>query len=465
MGDKLYDLWLQIVDFFQEVVWWIQDNLRTFLLVVGVLVGTIVFYFGYQNINSGEYEKLSYFSEEHLNYLDNTSDMVDKMFLNLDENSDYQIFGASNKSYQSVDDTIALEYNFYLRKPFTDENTIENTLTEFQEMVMLQTRANGLRLRMLTVNLFYRKDTFDQNLDPDGVYKYMLDYNKLDIKSLEQENKYQNMSVEDIARQETLDTNKVRYSNYRVYFQYEPLNIDVDSIAMTDEEFTTYLKIDKYVALMGGFAAGVKLYLNYELGANVDENSYINIVQQFEDFRKRLDEVGERVDYYSEGNNIWILFEDLVRNNPQILVFVRAGEVIQDPVEARALLMKEYADEFRQSLIDFADYQGSMYTEFNRVYEPASNNFINNLNNSQKIAKGLVKPNGVPMDNIDYDEYFRGNIDINGVEQDQTDEDTFDDTLENLEPSTNSTQGSDDTIQNSEEDLDEEFEDETLDSE
>lgn len=414
MIDRIIDYFYILKDKFEELIWWIQDNVKTFLIILGVSIFSIVVIAGVLNSGKDETDKMDYFSEEHLAYLEKNSEMVNKMFLNLDEDSDYMIFGASPTSVLNVDKTASLTYNFYVRKPFTDADTIEKTLQTFLEMVRMQTKAEGYQLRMLKVNLYFRKAIYEEGIDPSGTFKYMLDYNKLDVEKLQKETKYVNSSVEGIAEGETESAKKIKPKDYREYFDYEPLTTDKNTVGLTDEEFEVFLKLDKYVALAGGFDAGVKLYLNWELGANINEKSYINIVTQFKEFRDRLSAVGEPTEYFSEGNNLVVLQDKLLVTNPQILLYNKTGLVVTDPTEARKKLLEDYADEYEVTLVQFAEKQGTMYNEYNKVYEPANNNFINNMTNTQKIANKLVDKKGLPLPNIDYDAYFKGEIDEKG---------------------------------------------------
>ncbi|MEQ2561570.1 hypothetical protein, partial [Sutterella wadsworthensis] len=168
------------------------------------------------------------------------------------------------------------------------------------------------------------------------------------------------------------------------YFDYESLTTDKNTVGLTDEEFEVFLKLDKYVALAGGFDAGIKLYLNWELGANIDEKSYINIVTQFKEFRDRLSAVGEPTEYFSDGNNLVVLQDKMLVTNPQILLYNKTGMVVTDPTEARKQLLEDYADQYEFTLVQFAEKQGTMYNEYNKVYQPTNNNFINNMTNTQK---------------------------------------------------------------------------------
>lgn len=427
MWDNIIDFFYNLKDKFEEFIWWVQDNVKTFLIILGITIFSIVVFAGVLNSGKDETDKMDYFSEEHLTYLKKNSEMVDKMFLNLDEDSDYMIFGASPSSGVNVDDTVSLTYNFYVRKPFTDADTIEKTLQTFLEMVRMQAKAEGYQLRMLKVNLYFRKEIYEEGIDPSGTFKYMLDYNKIDVEKLQKETKYVNSSVEGIAEGETESAKKVKSKDYREYFDYESLTTDKNTVGLTDEEFEVFIKLDKYVALAGGFDAGVKLYLNWELGANIDEKSYINIVTQFKEFRDRLSSVGEPTEYYSDGNNLVVLQDKMLVTNPQILLYNKTGMVVTDPTEARKQLLEDYADEYEFTLVQFAERQGTMYNEYNKVYEPANNNFINNMTNTQKIANKLVDKDGLPLGNIDYDAYFKGEIDEKGKPIESSDENKVED--------------------------------------
>lgn len=414
MKDKIIDMFYNIKDRLQEFGWWVQDNIKMFSIIVVIILTVILGTFGLINSKKGDTDKIDAFSQEHLSYLEKESDMVDKMFLNLDEDSDYMIFGASPSSIIDVDKSVSLTYNFYVRKPFTDAETIETTLNEFLEMLKLQTRAEGYNLKFLKINLYFRKDIFDENVTPSGTYRYMLDYNFLDIKTLEKETKYANSSVEAIAENETQIAKKIKKDKYKVFFDYTALKTDKSVIGLTDEEFETYMKLDKYTTLAGGFDAGIKLYLYWELGANIQENSYINIVEQFKEFRTRLEAVGEPTQYYSDGYNLVVLQDKLVIENPQLLLFKESGTIEKDPTKARKQLLEDYASEYEFRLVQFTEQQGAYYNEFGKVYEPSSSTFLNNLTNTQKIANGLVDKNGLPLKNINYDEYFKGNISESG---------------------------------------------------
>lgn len=430
MRERLEDIFYSIKDKLEEFWWWIQDNVKLFIILVTVSAVCILFFFGYRNATTTETDKVDYFSKEHLTYLDKNSDMINKMFLNLDEDSDYQILGASNSSFIDSSNNASLIYNLYVRKPFTDADTIENTLNTFLDMVKLQTKAEGYDLKLVKFNLYFRKGTYKEGLDPDGSFKYMLDYKKLDIEKLQKENKYASSSVEAIAENETSLATKVRPKNYTTYFEFEALTTDSNLVALTDEEFEAYLKFDKYVALAGGFNAGVKLYLQWELGANVQQNPYLNISDQFKEFKERLGSTGEKTEYFSDNDNLIILESNLLVSNPQLLLFAKDGVAVKDPTEARKMLLEGYADDFQSSLVGFTEKQGTMYTEYNKVYEPASNDFISNMTNSQKIANGYKDSKGLPLNNIDYDSYFKGEIDMKGNVLEQDDEDDSNDDSE-----------------------------------
>lgn len=414
MKDKILDFYYLSKDKILEGVWWIQDNVKLFLSIAGFFLVVILAIAGVYSSTREDTDKIDLFTEEHLAYLEDSSKMINKMFLNLDEDTDYMLFGADPSSLIAVDNTVSLKYNLYVRKPFTDADTIESSLEDFLEMVKVQAKSKGYKLRSLQVNLYFRKELFDENITPSGTFKYMLDYNVLDLETLQKDNKYINSSVEGIAEGETALAKKVNTKNYKTYFDYEPLVTDKNAKPLTDEEFAFYIKLDKYVALAGGFDAGVKLYLNWELGANIQENSYINIVTQFKTFQDRLDAVGEPVYYFSEGTNLVVLQDKLLINNPQLLLFNLNNTVVSDPTEARKQLLEDYADEYEFTLVQFAETQGQMYIDYSKVYEPASNNFMNNMTNSQKIAKGFVDKKGNPLPNIDYDSYFKGEIDEKG---------------------------------------------------
>lgn len=416
MKDKLEDLFYDLKDKVEEIIWWIQDNLKMTLIAIVVLISGVVVTMGLLNVGKTDIDKIDFKSKEHLEYLTSNSEMLNKLFLNLDEDSDYMMFGGASNSVLASDNTVSLTYNLYVRKPFTDTDIIETTMMEFLDMIKLQTKSEGKTLRMLNVNLYFRKALYTENVSPSGTFRYMLDYNKLDTKKLQTEMKYANSSVEDMARGETETAKKVKHSEYKPYFNYTGLERDKGTIGLTDEEFEAYLKMDKYTTLAGGFEAGVKLYLQWELGANTRENSYLNISQQFKDFRNRMAELGEPIEYFSDGYNQIVLEERMLRDNPQLLLFVKSDVIENDPTTARKKLLEDYGDEYEVALTRFAEIQGNKYTEFDKVYEPASTKYLNNMTNSQKIANGFVDANGLPLPNSSYDDFFEGNTDEKGKE-------------------------------------------------
>ncbi|MEQ2561524.1 hypothetical protein, partial [Sutterella wadsworthensis] len=81
MFDKIIDYFYNIKDKFEEIIWWIQDNVKTFLIILGVSIFSIVVLAGVLNSGKDETDKMDYFSEEHLTYLKKNSEMVNKMFL------------------------------------------------------------------------------------------------------------------------------------------------------------------------------------------------------------------------------------------------------------------------------------------------------------------------------------------------------------------------------------------------
>lgn len=416
MKDKIIDMFYVLKDKLEEVWWWIQDNVKTTVIGGIFLIGSVVIVMGLLNSNKTDSDKVDYMTQEHLDYLTKNSENMDKMFLNLDEDSDYMMFGAAPNSIVGTDNTLSLNYNLYVRKPFTDSSTIEKTLQEFLDLLKLQTKSEGKTLRMLNVNLYFREALYRENLDPSGTFKYMLDYNKLDIEKLQVDSKYINGSVDDIAQGETNLAKKVKYENYKEYFTYEELKTDKNVVGLTDEEFESYIKLDKYAALGGGYNAGVNLYLRWELGANTSKTSYLNISEQFKSFRQRLIAIGEPSEYFQNSNNLVVLKDKLLVENPQLLYFVDTGIVEKDPTLARKELLDSNSNEYSGSLTRFAEKQGVKFNEYDKIYEPATINFISNMTNSQKIKNGFVDKKGLPLKNIDYDAYFEGKITDKGEE-------------------------------------------------
>ena len=307
-------------------------------------------------------------------------------------NKNFSILGKNIT--KQADGTIVITYDLFMKKPFTNANTINSQLSQFCDTVKDKYNASSIKpkVRGIGIRLYDRKLVYDMGLTPRGTAMYAMDpdyasqiatkQNKKQAKNQGKDNnvaqidpatgKQQgvitsntSLSPVQIAWKETLDTkNKVNYDKWTLTTygiqSYSKSNI---SKPLSNKEFAFWLKLKEYEALLGSdnIDSAVQLYLNYDLDGLTDENDFIEIAKSFEKFNDRENNLGDSTNYFP---NTVLLRQYAAIYRPQLLYYILSnGTMVKDYRKAQEKLVNMspdmYAQPIKQHMQEVANHSDS----------------------------------------------------------------------------------------------------------
>ncbi len=381
MIDKIQDIYFAIKDKLEEIWWFIQDNVKLTLGIIGVMgfIGLVILMLNIDNQNQlGAAGVLEENSVEQLAFLESNSLELKEVF------SELQVMNSSGDNYP------ILEVSLYLKQPFMESSEIETYLDTYVELLKLKYNDSeeNTKIKAINISIFDRQIVFERNLEPNGNYMYMLSPENV-VASEETDDPYEtaNQGMTELAWNQTIESKgEPDYSKYASSFSYMELIENAAVEPLSDEEFEWYLKFEQYVTLGGGVDGGAQLYLQWDLGANLSDNSFIAVIDSFDMFIARLDAVEAKKEFYMEDPDA--LRRQLVITNPQFLLFADHDELIEEPFEARARLIEIDPDLYTSTVEDWIEEQAGNYDDSD---DPASLDNPENKTNTQLIEDGELE--------------------------------------------------------------------------
>lgn len=327
---------------FEEIKWWFEDNWKVvvgFLSILAV-IGLTLYIFYIEADRSGQLPD-SY--EEQIETLQAGSDDIKDTFSLLDE------IETSSYEEQSV-----YEITLYNKKPFLDRGDLEMVLNKYIDSLEIVESTYDRELRAVKFVLYDRKIKYDLGARPDGVYYYAIPYQSIPESEKEDENsRYYSMSPQEVAYDYTslYAPEKLEKDKYTLFGNYRQLRRVPGIEPLSDQEYNWYVKLDAYTTL--GADSG-SLYLEWELGAPKSSTVARLFRQDVRDFRKRLTAIGEEASIFERDS---ITEADLKRylviENPSFLWYVESGQVEENAIQARALLVENNPGEYQQVVDDW----------------------------------------------------------------------------------------------------------------
>lgn len=373
--DKIQDIYYAIKDKLEEIWWFIQDNIKLTLGILGVVgfMGLVFLMLSIDNQNSlGTADSFEENSVEQLDYMETQSETLKEVF------SELQVMN------NSVDNYPVLEIALYLKQPFMESSELETYLDTYVELLKLKYNdtEEDIKIRAINIEIYDRQIVFEKDLASNGTYKYMLSTEN--VTTAEDTYETANLGMTELAWGQTIEsTDEPNYTKYAATFVYNELTEDSSVTPLSDEEFDWYLKFEQYVTLGGNIDGGAQLYLQWDLGANLNENSFIAVIDSFEMFIARLDALAAKKDFYSEDPDA--LRRQLVITNPQFLLFADHDQLIEEPFEARARLIEIDPDLYTSTVEDWIEEQAGNYDDMD---DPAALDNPENKTNTQLIEDG-----------------------------------------------------------------------------
>lgn len=381
MIDKIQDIYYAIKDKLEELWWFIQDNVKLTLGILGVMgfIGLIVLMLSIDNQSQlSEAGVLEENSVEQLAFMETNSVELKEVF------SELQVMNSSGDNYPILD--VAL----YLKQPFMEASELETYLNTYVELLKLKYNdtEDDTKIKAINISIYDRQRVFEKGLPSNGNYMYMLSpANVLSPEESDDPYGTANLGMTELAWNQTVEsTEEPDYTKYSATFSYLELIEDPSVTPLSDEEFDWYLKFEQYATLKGGVDGGAQLYLQWDLGANLSENSFIAVIDSFEMFIARLDALEAKKEFYNEDPDA--LRRQLVITNPQFLLFADHEELIEEPFEARARLIEINPDLYTSTVEDWIEEQADNYTEAD---DPAALDNPDNKTNTQLLEDGELE--------------------------------------------------------------------------
>lgn len=381
MIDKILDVYYFIKDKLEELWWFIQDNIKMTLGLIGV-VGFVILVVSILNVdkknNSGVAGEFEENSTEQLAYMKDNSETLKEVF------SELQVYDTS------VDNNPVLEVALFLKQPFITYDDLQLNLDTYVELLKLKYNdtESDTKVRAIRISVYDREVIFENDLPANGTYMYMLSSENIEEVD-EEDSSYDtaNVGMTTLAWEQTVESKKEPdYSKYQATLDFQELKNDPSVVPLTDEEFAWFLKFEQYMALGGGVSSGARLYLQWDLGANLDEGGFLAVIDSFELFIDRLEAMDARTEYYTDDPDS--LRRSLVITNPQFLLFADHEEILEEPFAARARLIEVNPEMYTDSVEVWIEEQADNYTEAD---DPASVDNPDNKTNTQLIEDGELE--------------------------------------------------------------------------
>ena len=326
----------EIMDF-EEIKWWFEDNWKTvvgFLAILAV-VGLTFLMFYVEADRSGELPD-SY--EEQIETMQTGSEEIKETFSLLDQ------IDTSTYEGQAVYDI-----TLYNKKPFIDKKDLERVLRTYIDVLHIVEGTYNREVRAIRFTLYDRKIKYDLGAKPDGQYFYAIPYMSIPEDEKEDElGRYYGMGANEVAFDYTslYAPNKIDHSEYSLFGSYTQLRRVPGVEPMSDQEYNWFVKLDTYTEL--GSSLGT-LYLEWELGAPKGSSVSRLFSQDVLEYRRRLTAVGaDHTLYGNDGLRVQDLKRHLVIDNPSFLWYAETGQIEENAIRARALLVEEYPREYQQ---------------------------------------------------------------------------------------------------------------------
>ena len=380
MKEKIEGLWLTIKDFVQDGIWWVQDNVKSALYLVGIVVVGFLVYAILQSDKSSGYsskvENLEPNSEEQLAFMKDSSESLKEVL------SELQVINVGVDPRYPM-----LDIDLYLKKPFISSRDLEDALNLYLDLLKLKYNDDNDKkyLSGVRINIYDRKVVFEKRLRPNGTYTYMLHKNNVE----ESDDKFDRViNISQAAWELTMDRKKKpNYRDYQVQFEFNELTRNPSISPLSDEEFEWYLKYKVYQAMAGNSNPGSRLYMQWELGANTTRDGFYLVTKSFEKFEDRLKGINAVTDYYTTKDDLYSLKQELAISNPQFLLYVETREIEEDPMEARRKLILYDSSNYTRIIENWIDRQSS---EFPEIVDPASPQLDKNKTNSQLLESEVI---------------------------------------------------------------------------
>lgn len=324
------------------------------------------------------------------------------------ENAKYFSILGSHKTKQN-DGTYVVTYDLFMKRPFTNANTLNSELEDFCQDVKKEYNAGSSKkhpkLRAIGIRLYDRKLVYDIGLTPRGTVMFAMDPDyaqkiteKQDKKNVDKDDAKKidpitgqkagyitansSLSPVQIAWKQTLNTkNKIDYDHWTMT-SYGIQNYSKSSVSkpLSDQEFAFWLKLKEYEALIGtnDVDPAVQLYLNYDLNGKTDKQSFTEIAKEFEALDKREHDIGDSTNYFP---NKVLLRQQAAIYRPQLLYFILSdGKMIKSYTKAQKALIKmspeKYAQPIKQHAKEVAQNSNS-YGDVNYYVEKQDGKTLN----------------------------------------------------------------------------------------
>ena len=327
---------------FEDIKWWVEDNWKALVGVLSIfaVIGLTLYIF---RVEAGRAGKLPDSYEEKIETLQTGSVEIKESFSLLDE-----------MEISTVEGQSVYEISLYNKKPFIETRDMEMLLDKYVKSLEIVEETYDRELRAVKFILYDRKIKYDLGVRPDGVYYYGIPYQSLPQEEKDDENsRYYSMSPQEVAYDYTslYAPEKIDKSLYSLYGNYRQLRRVPGVEPLSDQEYNWYVKLDAYTTL--GEDTG-SLYLEWELGAPKNSTAARLFRQDVREFRKRLSTLGEETSLYEvDSISVEDLKRDLVIENPSFLWYVESGQVEENAIQARALLVEEYPDKYQKVVEDW----------------------------------------------------------------------------------------------------------------
>lgn len=372
-------------DKIEDIKWFMQDHVKEIVagivVVIAIAIGVL--------FTSGGSEKKGDVKENSKAELAQMEEQAETL---------RGIFSELQTSQQGIHKSnVVLKVALYLKQPFIDEDELRTHLDEYMKLLKQKYSVDKKYVTGLEVAIYDRKIVFDKELQPRATAYYMLKKNKEEESSEDEKTEPKKDAFgNEIKRTKTNVARKVdmsreiwdetisqsgepKYENYEwVVTNFEPMNKEVPTKPLSDEEFAFYLKLNQYSALMGSLTGGAQLYLQWDLGQNVFKDGVGAILKEFKTFSDRQTKLNGLADYY---DNVDVLKKKLAVERPQFLLFAETKEVVDSKEEAQAKLIK-----FNPNL-----YTDAIKENIDKVAEELKDGKVPTKEKNGKEGKGKTK--------------------------------------------------------------------------
>ena len=351
----------EIMDF-EEIKWWFEDNWKTvvgFLAILAVVGLTFLMFY----VEADRRGELPDSYEEQIQTLQTGSEEIKETFSLLDQ-----------IDTSSFEGQVVYDITLYNKKPFIDSGDLEQVLRTYIETLHIVEGTYDREVRAVRFTIYDRKIKYDLGAKPDGVYYYAIPYISIPEGDKEDEQgRYYNMSGDQVAYDYTslYAPSKIDHSIYSLFGNYTQLRRKPGVEPMSDQEYNWFVKLDTYTEL--GADSG-SMYLEWELGAPRSSSVARLFRQDVRTFRQRLSALGaEPTLFGNDGIRVQDLKHHLVIDNPSFLWFAETGQVEENAIRARALLVEEYPGMYQQVVQNWVQSLAEEQVDMmNRGEDPAT---------------------------------------------------------------------------------------------